>query len=83
MVDVSAVGAVSVPKEVGVGRMTRRTFRRRKVRYPHPLGCQAIDLGKPPQWCAMNTAVVHGRRVGGCARGVKSEACLGAKFLAA
>ena len=40
-------------KKGGVGNITRRAFRRCIVRcwHWHPLGCQAIELGKPPEWC--------------------------------
>ena len=55
MLDISAaVGIVSVPKEMGVGNISPRAFRRRIVRYRHwhtlgcrdTLGCRAIELGK-------------------------------------
>ena len=50
MVDViSTVGIVPVPTKVGAGNISPRAFRRRTVRYWHPLGCRGIDLGKPPQ----------------------------------
>ena len=34
-------------KRVGVGNVSPRAFRRRFVRCWHPLGCRAIELGKP------------------------------------
>ena len=40
-----------------VGNISRRAFRRRIVRYWHPLGCRAIELGKPPQGGVMHTVV--------------------------
>ena len=36
-------------EKVGVENLSRRAFRRRIVRYWHPLGCRAIELGKPLQ----------------------------------
>ena len=62
MLDIStAVGIVSVPKEIGVGNISPRAFRRRIVRYWHPLGCRAIELGKPPQGvCDVTAAYGNG-----------------------
>ena len=36
-------------KPVGVRNISPRAFRRRIVRYWHPLGRRAIELGKPPR----------------------------------
>ena len=36
-------------KNVGVGNISPRALRRRIVRDWHPLGCRAIELGKPPR----------------------------------
>ena len=44
----SATGA---KKKVGVGNTLSRAIRRRIVRYWHPLGCRAMEPGKPPQGC--------------------------------
>ena len=49
MLGISTGGVVSVPKKVGVGKISPSAFRRRIVREWHPLGCRAIELGKPPQ----------------------------------
>ena len=54
MVDISTVGIVSA-KTVGVGNISPRPWRKRIVRYWHPLGCRAIGLGKPPQGCVTYT----------------------------
>ena len=35
-------------KKVGIGSISPRAFRRRVVRYWHPVGCRAIKLGKWP-----------------------------------
>ena len=56
MIDTSTVGKVSVAR----GSISLRAFRRRadSVRYWHPLGCQAIELGKPPQGCVVHNFFV-------------------------
>ena len=41
-------------QKVGVGIISPKAFRRRIVRYWHPLGCRAIGLGKPPQGEVIN-----------------------------
>ena len=41
--------SAGVPRRSGVGNMSPRAFRRPIVRYRHPLGCRAIDLGKRSQ----------------------------------
>ena len=41
------IKTVSMPKKVGVRNSSPRDFRSRIVRYWHPLGCRAIELGKP------------------------------------
>ena len=49
-------------KKVSVRNIAPRAFRRRRVvRYWHywrPLGCWAIELGKPPQGCDINRRVL-------------------------
>ena len=50
-------------KNVGVGNISPRAFRRRIVRYWNPLGCRAIDLGKPPQGGVIHTVLrVYGTK---------------------
>ena len=39
---------------VGVGSISPRAFRKRIVRYWHPLRCRANQLGKPPQGCVIH-----------------------------
>ena len=51
----NSVGA----EKVGVVNISWRAFRRRVVRYWHPLRCRAVELGKPPQECVIYT-VLHG-----------------------
>ena len=53
----NSVGA----SKVGVGNIPLRAFRSRIARYWHcwhPLGCRAIELGRPPQGCLIHTVVV-------------------------
>ena len=50
---VNNVGA----KKVGVGSVSPTAFRRRIVPHWHPLGCGAIELGKPSQGCAIYNVV--------------------------
>ena len=54
-------------KKVGIGSISPRAFRRRAVRYQHPLDCRAIELGKPPQGVVIYTVVSIGSRlIKGC-----------------
>ena len=67
-VDISTVGIVSVPKNVGFGSISPKAFRRRMVRYWHPLGCRAIELEKPPK----GGVIYAVRRIWQLTRGVYS-----------
>ena len=65
MVDISTVGIVSVPKRSAL-KSSRRELSEYVsfgigsvlVRYWHPLGCRAVEFGKPPQRCVMYTVVL-------------------------
>ena len=58
MLDIStAVGTASGDKKVGDGNISPTAFRRRIVRYWHPLGCRAIELEKPSYGGVMYTVV--------------------------
>ena len=59
MVDIYTVGIGPVPKMVGGGNVSPGAFRRRVVRYWHPLGCRAIELGRPPREGVMYTVVPY------------------------
>ena len=52
-------------KKIGVGNFSAGAFRRRIVRFWHPLGCRAIELGKQPQGgvikhCRINSTSIEG-----------------------
>ena len=46
-------------KKLGVGNISPSAFRKRIVRYWHPLGCRAIELGKPPPQGGVIYTVVY------------------------
>ena len=60
MLDISTVGIVDA-KQVGVATSRRELFRRRTtiVRYWHPLGRRAIELGNPLQGCDVHRSTRH------------------------
>ena len=45
--------------KLGVGNISPRGFRRHIVRHWHPLGCGAIELGKPPPQGGVITTVLR------------------------
>ena len=63
MVDISTVGTVPVPKTSALETSRRELSEDVSiVRYGHPLGCRAIELGKLPQGGAIHRGMRYSTR---------------------